>query len=174
MPYSVRVLIFIRSVQPDLDVVAFDEGLVGPHRSNRRQRQHAAREQVEAAAVPGALDRGVVELALAQRSAVMRTDVVDGSPLAILRETDAQRATDDLHDAHRSGRHVTDMRDGHESTRSLLERAHEASSLPMRDASAARIRSRIVSSSILATTCSKKPRTIIRSADSGSSPRVCA
>src|SRR5687768_11929333 len=174
MPYSVRVLIFTVSVQPDPDVIALDKGLIGSHRAHRRQCQDAAGEQVEAAAMPGALDRRIVELALAQRAAIVRADIVDGPPFAILRQTDAQRATVELHDPHRAGRHVTDMRDRHETACGLLESAHELSSLPMRDASAARMRSRIVSSSILATTCSKKPRTIIRSAESESSPRVWA
>src|SRR5687768_14386706 len=144
------------------------------HRAHRRQRQNAAREQVEAATMPGTLDCGVVKLTLSERAAIVRADVVDRPPFAILREADTERATVELDDPHRAGRHLTEVSDRHESAGRLLESAHEGSSLPMRDASAARMRSRIVSSSIFATTCSKKPRTIMRSAESGSSPRVCA
>src|SRR5688500_6591560 len=175
MPYSVRVLIFIGS-QPHLDLVAVDDGLVGVHRPHRRQGQDASAEQVEAAAVTRALDRGVVELALAEGAAVVGAHVVDRAPLAVLGQADAEGTTVHLDHPHRAGLDVADPRDRDEAADRLLERIHAAASIsePMRPASAARIRSRIVSSTICATTCSKKPRTIMRSAASASRPRVWA
>src|SRR5262245_55576318 len=122
-----------------------------------------------------ALDRAVVELALAERPAVVGADVVDRSPLAVLGQAEAQRLAVDLDDADRARLDVAEACDGGEP-RCLLEGGHAASSssMPMRAASAARTCSRIVSSPIWRTTCSKKPRTIIRSAAVGSRPRVWA
>src|SRR5687767_15396199 len=100
----------------------------------------------------------------------MGAHVVDGAPLAVLGVTDAQRAAVDLHDAHGPRLHVRGADDRHEAAGGLLDRGHAACSsvVPMRPASAPRTRSPIVSSWICATTCSKNPRTIIRSAATGS------
>src|SRR5207249_7308903 len=52
---------------------------VGAHRDNRRQRQHAPREEIEATPVARALDRVLVQFALAEDASVVGADVVDRS-----------------------------------------------------------------------------------------------
>src|SRR5579872_27232 len=55
---------------------------VGAHRSDRGQTDDATRRHVEAGAVARALDLVADELALPQRAAVVRADVVDGIDVA--------------------------------------------------------------------------------------------
>src|SRR5438045_534079 len=62
--------------------IAFDCHRIRPHRHHRRERPHLARLYVEAGAVSRTLDQVAGQRALAQRPAVVRTDVVDGVELA--------------------------------------------------------------------------------------------
>jgi hypothetical protein len=68
-----------------LDHVVLDEYLVGVDRHVGRQRQRAARAQVEQRAVARALDRALllVEVALRERSVVVRAAVLDREDLAL-------------------------------------------------------------------------------------------
>src|SRR4029078_13597392 len=136
-----------------------------------RQGQHPSAEQVEAAAMARTLDGLAVQLPVAKHAAVMGADVVDGAPLVVLGMADADRAAANLHHAHRARLDVRGSQPSYEAGAGGGHAASSPLSEPMRPASAPSTAERMVCDGICATTCSKKPRTIMRSASPAGSPR---
>src|SRR3954463_6704185 len=77
---SADLELFRRNADVDLHLAVDDAHRVGVHREDRGQRPHFAGGEIEARAVAGALHQAVLELALAERPAIVRADVVDRTP----------------------------------------------------------------------------------------------
>src|SRR2546426_113210 len=164
-----------RDREIDLDAAVDDAHRVGVHREHRGKRLDLAGPQVEACAVPGALDEAFLELALAEDATVMRTHVVDRAPGAVVAvaQAEAPRAgLDDLHLAHRD---LVRPRDGDEIAHALASSAVGSTPisamLPMRGRSALSTRWRTCSSASWLMTRRKKPCTSSCCAASRSNPR---
>ena len=74
----------------DLDAVSHNSHRVRIHGKNGRQRLHLTAHQVETSTVSWTLHQAVFQLAFAENSAVVRTDVVDRAPAAILAMPEAE------------------------------------------------------------------------------------
>src|SRR6266571_8755256 len=68
----------------EVDIISLHLDGIDRHRLDRRQRVGVAGAQVEARAVLRALDLESPELAHAEREVLVRADVVDGVPVAVL------------------------------------------------------------------------------------------
>src|SRR6266581_9721260 len=82
--------LFRRHPEVDLDLAVHHADRVGVHPEHRGKCLHLAGPQIEARAVPRALHQTVLELALTEHTAVVRADVVDGAPGAVLAVTEAE------------------------------------------------------------------------------------
>src|SRR2546428_12789483 len=81
---SADLELFRGDAEVDLDLAVDHPHRIRIHREDRRQRSHLAGREIESRAVAGTLHEAVFELALAEHAAVVRTDVVERAPPALL------------------------------------------------------------------------------------------
>src|SRR5438552_5709001 len=161
-------------VNAHLHFVAFDGDRVCLHGADGGEDDGAPGLDIELRAVARAFDAVTLELALVERSAVVRADVVDRVELAVyVAERDAFSI--DLVHADSRGRRLARLRDRHEALgfRRFFRHALKTSSYVSAPAlppafwrTASITRSRRRSSEIRSTTSAKKPSTSMCSATS--------
>src|SRR5258706_15743034 len=82
--------LFRRHAQVDFDLPVHHTHGIRVHREDRGQRPDLPGRELEARAVAGALHHAALELAFAERPALMRADVFDRPPGALLPVAEAQ------------------------------------------------------------------------------------
>src|SRR5438093_12249085 len=167
-PGSANLQFFRQDADVDLDLAVHDADRVSVHREHRGERLHLAGREVKTCAVARALDEAILELALAEHAAVVRADVVDRAPGAVVAVAEAEAPAVRLDDLHVARRDVGLVRDGDELAQAA---ASSSATRPMRGSSAASTFARTCGSGIAATTRLKKPRTRSCSASSRGIPR---
>src|SRR5439155_6348061 len=141
------------------------------HREHRGQCAHVAAEEVESRPVAWTFDQAVIELALSERSAIVRADIVDRAPRAVVAMAKAQALLAGVHHADLALRHILFARDRDELAQT---RTPISAMLPIRGRTAFNTRWRTCSSFSSLITRRKKPCTRSCCAASRSNPRDIA
>src|SRR5438552_1739194 len=148
---------FGRNAYVDLDDPVHDTDRVRVHGKHRRQRAHLASQEVESRPVARALDQAVLELTLAEHTAVVRADVVDRAPRAVVAMAESDTLVAGMNDLDLTDCDLVLARHGNELAQT---RTPISAMLPMRGRSALSTRWRTCSSSSWLITRRKKPCTM--------------
>src|SRR6266545_5784760 len=135
-----------RDAEVDLDDAIDHPHGVRVNRIDRWKRLHLTGEEVEPSAMTWALHATIVKLALAERAAIVRADVVDGSPRVVHGVPHCERPAFRPDDRHLAGFDVVDRRDGPPARTFLLRHtyAEREERGRLRGAGEADVRTRVV------------------------------
>src|SRR5437867_9646885 len=155
----------------DLYDTVDDAHRIRVHRKDRWQRAHFAGQEVESRPVARALDQAILELALTEHTAVVRANVVDRAPRAVLAMAETETFVTRVNDLHLADRDVVLARDRDELAQARMP---ISAMFPIRGRSAFSTRWRTCSSSSWLITRRKNPCTMSCCAWSRSKPRDIA
>src|SRR5713101_6021310 len=170
-PRSADLELFGRDPDIHLYDTVDDADRIRVHREHRGQRADLAGQELESRPVARALDQAILELALAEHTAVVRANVVDGAPGSVIAVTETETPVARVNDLHLADRDLVLARDRDELAQT---RTPISAMLPMRGRTALNTRWRTCSSSRWLITRRKNPWTMSCWAWSRSKPRDIA
>src|SRR5437870_225214 len=156
-PRSADLQLLRRDADVDLHDAVNDSHRIRIDREHRGKRAHLASQEVEPRPVARAFDQAILELALAERAAVVSAHVVDRAPRVVVAVAESETLVARVHHLHLADRDLVLARDRDELAQA---RTPISAMLPMRGRTELNTRWRTCSSLSSLITRRKNPWTI--------------